>query len=43
MLPLKEKKKNQNLIDKEMNELKKKKEEAQPTRIKTSGSTFKNP
>ena len=26
-----------------MVELKKKKEEAQPTRIKTSGSTFKNP
>ena len=26
-----------------MIELKKKKEEAQPTRIKTSGSTFKNP
>ena len=26
-----------------MAELKKKKEEAQPTRIKTSGSTFKNP
>ena len=37
------KKKNSNLIDKEMTELKKKKEEAQPTRIKTSGSTFKNP
>ena len=37
------KKKNSNLIDKEMIELKKKKEEAQPTRIKTSGSTFKNP
>ena len=36
-------KKNSNLIDKEMIELKKKKEEAQPTRIKTSGSTFKNP
>ena len=36
-------KKNSNLIDKEMTELKKKKEEAQPTRIKTSGSTFKNP
>jgi UDP-N-acetylmuramate dehydrogenase len=31
------------LIDKEMTKLKKKKEEAQPTRIKTSGSTFKNP
>ena len=37
------KKKNSNLINKEMIELKKKKEEAQPTRIKTSGSTFKNP
>ena len=37
------KKKNSNLIDKKMTELKKKKEEAQPTRIKTSGSTFKNP
>jgi len=37
------KKKNSNLIEKEMIELKKKKEEAQPTRIKTSGSTFKNP
>ena len=37
------KKKKSNLIDKEMNELKKKKEEAQPTKIKTSGSTFKNP
>jgi len=37
------KKKNSNLIDKEMTKLKKKKEEAQPTRIKTSGSTFKNP
>jgi len=37
------KKKNSNLIVKEMIELKKKKEEAQPTRIKTSGSTFKNP
>ena len=37
------KKKNSNLIDKEMTALKKKKEEAQPTRIKTSGSTFKNP
>ena len=37
------KKKNSNLIDKEMTELKKKKEEAQPTIIKTSGSTFKNP
>ena len=37
------KKKNSNLINKEITELKKKKEEAQPTRIKTSGSTFKNP
>jgi len=37
------KKKNSNLISKKMTELKKKKEEAQPTRIKTSGSTFKNP
>jgi UDP-N-acetylmuramate dehydrogenase len=37
------KKKNSNLINKEIAELKKKKEEAQPTRIKTSGSTFKNP
>ena len=37
------KKKKSNLIVKEMIELKKKKEEAQPTRIKTSGSTFKNP
>ena len=37
------KKKNSNLISKKMTELKKKKEEAQPIRIKTSGSTFKNP
>ena len=36
-------KKNSNLIKKEMVELKEKKEKAQPTRIKTSGSTFKNP
>ena len=36
-------KKNKNLIQKEMTILKKKKEKAQPTRIKTSGSTFKNP
>ena len=36
-------KKNSNLIKKEMAELKEKKEKAQPTRIKTSGSTFKNP
>jgi len=36
-------KKNSNLIKKEMAKLKEKKEKAQPTRIKTSGSTFKNP
>ena len=36
-------KKNLNLIENEMIELKKKKELAQPNRIKTSGSTFKNP
>ena len=36
-------KKNLNLIENEMIELKKKKELTQPTRIKTSGSTFKNP
>jgi len=36
-------KKNAELIQNEMKELKKKKEIAQPTRIKTSGSTFKNP
>jgi len=36
-------KKNSNLIKKEIAELKDKKEKAQPTRIKTSGSTFKNP
>ena len=36
-------KKNSNLIKNEMTKLKEKKEEAQPTRIKTSGSTFKNP
>ncbi len=36
-------KKNLNLIRTEMAELKEKKEKAQPTRIKTSGSTFKNP
>ena len=36
-------KKNSNLIEKEMVELKENKEKAQPTRIKTSGSTFKNP
>ena len=36
-------KENSDLIKKEMIELKKKKEQTQPTRIKTSGSTFKNP
>mgnify|MGYP001296632430 FL=1 len=36
-------KKNKDLIRKEMKILKEKKEKAQPSRIKTSGSTFKNP
>jgi UDP-N-acetylmuramate dehydrogenase len=36
-------KKNSDLIKKEITQLKKKKEQAQPTKIKTSGSTFKNP
>ena len=36
-------KKNRNLIKNEMILLKEKKEQAQPTKIKTSGSTFKNP
>ena len=36
-------KKEKQLIQKEMVFLKEKKEKAQPTRIKTSGSTFKNP
>ena len=36
-------KKKLDLIKKEMIELKEQKEKAQPTRIKTSGSTFKNP
>ena len=36
-------KKNSDLIKNEMTHLKAKKEKAQPTRIKTSGSTFKNP
>ena len=36
-------KKNKDLIQKEMKILKEKKEKTQPTRIKTSGSTFKNP
>ena len=37
------KKKNKAIIKNEIKELKKKKELAQPTKIKTSGSTFKNP
>ena len=36
-------KKNLSLIKKKMTELKEKKEQTQPTRVKTSGSTFKNP
>ena len=36
-------KKDSNLIKSEMVKLKEKKEKAQPTKIKTSGSTFKNP
>ena len=36
-------KKNKDLINSKMKLLKEKKEETQPTRIKTSGSTFKNP
>ena len=36
-------KKNLDTIKNEMTKLKEKKEKAQPTRIKTSGSTFKNP
>ena len=36
-------KKNKNLIQNEIRILKEKKEKSQPTRIKTSGSTFKNP
>jgi UDP-N-acetylmuramate dehydrogenase len=36
-------KKDKNLIKKEIIKLKKKKESTQPTKIKTSGSTFKNP
>ena len=35
--------KNKDLIRKEMKIMKEKKEKAQPTRIRTSGSTFKNP
>ena len=37
------KKKNKSLIEKEINFFKKKKEIAQPSKIKTGGSTFKNP
>ena len=36
-------KKNSDLIQNDIRELKKKKENTQPTKIKTSGSTFKNP
>ena len=36
-------KKDSDLIQSDMKKLKEKKEKAQPTRIKTSGSTFKNP
>ena len=36
-------KKNKSIIENEMNLLKEKKKQAQPTKIKTSGSTFKNP
>ena len=36
-------KKDKNIIENEMMLLKEKKEQAQPTKIKTSGSTFKNP
>ena len=36
-------KKNSDLVKKEILELKEKKEKSQPTKIKTSGSTFKNP
>ena len=36
-------KKDKNIIKNEMNLLKEKKEKSQPTKIKTSGSTFKNP
>ena len=36
-------KKNKDVIENDMKVLKEKKEQAQPTKIKTSGSTFKNP
>ena len=43
MLLLKEKKKNKSKIEDEIKKLRKNKDKAQPTKIKTSGSTFKNP
>ena len=43
MLRLKVKKKDKYKIQKEVFELKNKKDNTQPTKIKTSGSTFKNP
>tara|TARA_Y100000748_G_C15098376_1_gene333373 strand:+ start:93 stop:443 length:351 start_codon:yes stop_codon:yes gene_type:complete len=43
VLHLKEIKKKKDEIEKEVNNLKTKKEKAQPTKIKTGGSTFKNP
>ena len=36
-------KKSKQIVEKEMNSLKEKKEMSQPTRVKTGGSTFKNP
>ena len=36
-------KKSKEIVEKEMNSLKEKKEMSQPTRVKTGGSTFKNP
>ena len=36
-------KKSKEIVEKEMNNLKQKKEMSQPTRVKTGGSTFKNP
>ena len=36
-------KKNKNKIQEKIDELKKRKEQSQPTRVKTGGSTFKNP
>ena len=43
MLPLKVTKKDKNKIQKKVSELKDRKDSTQPTKIKTSGSTFKNP